>query len=42
VGLIGNPYDPGRVGELLCYPFQLTLDQAYSLRRYLAAKWGTT
>jgi hypothetical protein len=42
VGLSGNAANPGRIGELLVYPFRLTLAQAYSLKLYLAAKWGTT
>ena len=42
VGFNGNVSNPGRIGELLAYPFQLTLAQAVSLRLYMTAKWGTT
>lgn len=42
VGLNGNASAPGRIGEFLVYPFQLTLAQAVSLRLYMTAKWGTT
>jgi hypothetical protein len=41
IGLSGNASNPGRIGELLAYPFQLTLTQAYDLYLYLSAKWGT-
>lgn len=42
IGLSTNLSSPGRIGELLAYPFQLTLAQAVSLRLYLVNKWGTT